>query len=101
MHLVESSLWTVIVAFLAAFDIKKPVDDQGNVVEPPIVFDNPIIRCVPGSFAHNANLVAADLCALLLPCNCYGNRTPNPFPCDIKPRSPRHAELIQQDVSSA
>lgn len=43
-HLVESSLWIAIASFLAAFDIKKPVDDQGKVVEPSIVFDNPLIR---------------------------------------------------------
>ncbi|KAI0746722.1 cytochrome P450 [Daedaleopsis nitida] len=70
-HLVESSLWIVIASFLAAFDIKKPVDDQGKIVEPSIVFDNPLFR------------------------------TPNPFPCDIKPRSARASELIRQEANTA
>jgi hypothetical protein len=29
---------------LATLDIRKPVDDAGNVVEPKVVFENPIFR---------------------------------------------------------
>ncbi|OBZ78498.1 O-methylsterigmatocystin oxidoreductase [Grifola frondosa] len=66
VHLIESSLWIVMASILAAFDIKKAVDDFGNVVEPEIAFDNAIFR------------------------------TPNPFKCDLRPRSETAVKVVRQ-----
>ncbi|KAI0764993.1 cytochrome P450 [Fomes fomentarius] len=70
-HLIESSMWIVIASFLATFDVKKAVDGKGNVMEPTVVFENAVFR------------------------------TPNTFPCDIQPRSPRAVGLVRQYVSDA
>ncbi|KAF9479201.1 cytochrome P450 [Pholiota conissans] len=71
-NLVQSSVWLVMVSMLATLNISKAVDDQGNVVEPEIKFENPIFR------------------------------VPNKFNCDMRPRSPKALSLIEQaDLLSA
>ncbi|PFH51601.1 hypothetical protein AMATHDRAFT_142046 [Amanita thiersii Skay4041] len=65
-NLVESSIWLVIASMIATLDIKKAVDEQGNVIEPEVKFENPIFRI------------------------------PNPFVCDIRPRSEKALRLIRQ-----
>ncbi|RPD65433.1 cytochrome P450 [Lentinus tigrinus ALCF2SS1-6] len=69
-HLIESSLWIVITSFLATFDIKKAVDEHGEIIEPAVVFENAVFR------------------------------TPNTFPCDIQPRSARAMALIREQSAS-
>lgn len=66
MNLVESSIWLLITCMIATLDISKAVDEFGNVVEPKVDFENPIFRI------------------------------PNPFECDIRPRSEQTLKLIQQ-----
>jgi len=66
MNLVESSIWLLISSMIATLDISKAVDEFGNVVEPKVDFENPIFRI------------------------------PNPFKCDIRPRSEQALKVIQQ-----
>ena len=43
-NLVISSIWLLLVSMMATLDISKAVDEEGNVVEPKIDFNNPIFR---------------------------------------------------------
>ncbi|KAK0186879.1 cytochrome P450 [Armillaria mellea] len=65
-HLVESSAWLLIANMIATLDIRKAMDDEGNVIEPVIEFDNSVFR------------------------------TPNPYKCTIKPRSEQAVKVISQ-----
>ena len=44
MNLVESSIWLLLVSMMATLDISKVIDEDGNVVEPKVDFNNPIFR---------------------------------------------------------
>ncbi|KAF9559108.1 cytochrome P450 [Agrocybe pediades] len=66
LNLVDSSVWLLMASMLATLDISKARDDYGNVVEPDVVYENPIFRI------------------------------PNPFKCDLRPRSQKSIALIQQ-----
>ena len=58
MHLVESSVWLLIVSLLATLKISKAVDEHGNVVEPELKYENPIFRCIVNSiFLMNRVLI--------------------------------------------
>jgi hypothetical protein len=46
MHLVDSSVWLLMASMLATLTIAKAVDEQGNVVEPVIKFENAVFRWV-------------------------------------------------------
>ncbi|KAI0701720.1 cytochrome P450 [Earliella scabrosa] len=70
-HLIESSLWIVIASFIATFDVAKAVDAQGTLVEPVVAFENAVFR------------------------------TPNSFPCSIRPRSPRAVALVREHANAA
>ncbi len=35
-----------MTSFLATFDTKKEIDERGDIVEPAIVFENAVFRCV-------------------------------------------------------
>lgn len=63
--LAESSVWLTIAKSLAAFDITKGVDKNGNEIEPSVDF-------LPGFLSY-----------------------PAPFKTSIKPRSSVHEELIR------
>ncbi|EPQ59616.1 cytochrome P450 [Gloeophyllum trabeum ATCC 11539] len=65
MNLADASIFISCAMSLAAFDIAKVVDASGNVLEP--VLDN-----TSGTISH-----------------------PKPFPCSIKPRSPKAEALIR------
>ncbi|EAU86925.2 cytochrome P450 [Coprinopsis cinerea okayama7 len=65
-HIVDASLWLLVVRMMATLDISTPVDEKGNAIDIVPVFDNPIFR------------------------------TPNPFPCDMRPRSEKAVNLIRQ-----
>ncbi|KAK0470749.1 cytochrome P450 [Armillaria novae-zelandiae] len=58
-HLVESSAWLLIANI-------NSMDDEGNVIEPVVEFDNSVFR------------------------------TPNPYKCTIKPRSEQAVRVISQ-----
>ncbi|KAJ7190544.1 cytochrome P450 [Mycena pura] len=68
-HLANSSVWITIASVLAAFDISKPVDDAGEVIEP--------------SYKYIARLVLMPL----------------PFKCSIKPRSEKAVALIKASIN--
>jgi hypothetical protein len=63
--LAESSVWLTIAKSLAAFNIKKGLDEKGREIEPTVDF-------LPGIISH-----------------------PVPFKATIQPRSPKHEELIR------
>ncbi|KAF8880650.1 cytochrome P450 [Infundibulicybe gibba] len=65
-NLVESSVWLLIVSMIATLDISQPVDDHGNIIKPKVVFNNPIFRI------------------------------PDPFKCNLRPRSEQSMKLILQ-----
>lgn len=44
MHLVESSVWLLVVSVLATLKISKAVDEHGNVIEPEVKYENSIFR---------------------------------------------------------
>ncbi|THH15233.1 hypothetical protein EW146_g5213 [Bondarzewia mesenterica] len=48
-HLGEASVWFLVASMLATLDIKKPLDENGNVIEPHIEFTNSIFR-TPSEF---------------------------------------------------
>ncbi|KAI0324071.1 cytochrome P450 [Cubamyces sp. BRFM 1775] len=62
--MIDSSLWVAIASMLASFDIRKAVDEFGNVVEPEVVYDNSVFT------------------------------TLKPFKYDIRPRSPQAVKVI-------
>ncbi|KAF7985952.1 hypothetical protein HWV62_43898 [Athelia sp. TMB] len=64
-HMAKESIWLTAGSILACFNIEKSVDLQGNVIEPSG-------RYLPGLI-----------------------RTPESFPCVIKPRSKESADLIK------
>lgn len=78
-----------MASMVATLDISKPTDQSsGKPIEPTVEFDNPIFRSVY---------------ILLLMCACFSLthssaviRTPNPFDCDIRPRSEQALRLIKQ-----
>lgn len=63
--LADSSIWLTIANSLAAFDIRKAVDESGEVVEPSVLF-------TPGIISH-----------------------PYPFRAEIGPRSQKYEDLIR------
>lgn len=48
----RASIWIVAASILAAFDITKAVDDNGNVIEPSGEYSSGFITCVELSFYH-------------------------------------------------
>nr|BAL05152.1 cytochrome P450 [Phanerodontia chrysosporium] len=65
-YLADDVVWLAIARILAVFDIQKAVDADGNVVEPHIEFTTVLT-------SH-----------------------PKPFPCSLRPRSEKAAELVRQ-----
>lgn len=49
LNLVDSSVWLLMASMLATLDIGKASDDYGNILEPEIVYENPIFRYVSSS----------------------------------------------------
>ena len=45
-NLIESSAWLLIVSMIATFDISKLVDEQGDVIEPEVQFNDSVFRFV-------------------------------------------------------
>ncbi|EKM55771.1 uncharacterized protein PHACADRAFT_195823 [Phanerochaete carnosa HHB-10118-sp] len=65
-YLADNMVWIAVVNILAAFDVRKTKDADGNIIEPQIEFITSIT-------SH-----------------------PKPFLCDLKPRSENAAKLIRQ-----
>jgi len=45
-HLIESSMWLLMVTMLATFDMSKPIDDYGHTIEPDVQFNDSVFRYV-------------------------------------------------------
>ncbi|GJE97077.1 hypothetical protein PsYK624_132870 [Phanerochaete sordida] len=65
-YLANDMVWIAIARILAVFEVQKARDAAGNFIEPSIEF-------VTNLTSH-----------------------PKPFPCDLRPRSEKAAELIRQ-----
>jgi hypothetical protein len=59
-HLIESSAWLLIVSMIAVFDMSKAVDEQGNIIEPEVQFNDSVFRFVASPIACNVNLTSTD-----------------------------------------
>lgn len=70
MHLVDSSIWLLMICMMATLNIRKSVNENGEVIEPKYTFNNSIFR------------------------------TPTPFMCDIRPRSEKALLLIKQSEAA-
>ena len=65
-YVADNAVFVTIAQSLAVFDISKPVDQAGNVIEPVVEFE-------PGTASH-----------------------PVPYTADIRPRSEKHEALIRK-----
>ncbi|KAI0316607.1 cytochrome P450 [Amylostereum chailletii] len=45
-HLVESSIWLLMATMLSVLSIRAPLGPDGKPVEPKVVFDNLVFRCM-------------------------------------------------------
>jgi hypothetical protein len=82
-----SAVWVAIASIIYCFDIKKAVDESGNVIEP--------------SHEYLSALTVYVISLILLPDNLTSLRPhsfPKPFKCSIKPRSDRHERAIRSAV---
>ncbi|KAJ7162657.1 cytochrome P450 [Mycena crocata] len=70
-HLATASMWIAVTSILAAFDITKAVDENGQVIEP--------------SYEYVSGLVV----------------NPRPFKCVIKPRGPETVAMVEAAVNAA
>ncbi|TRM66193.1 cytochrome P450 [Schizophyllum amplum] len=65
------TLWIFVASTLAVYDIRKAVDSNGHIIEPPLAYESTLI-------SH-----------------------PLPFACDIRPRSDATAALIRQTADES
>ena len=84
-YLADNTVWIAIVRLMAVFDIQKAKGADGNVIEPKIEFVTALTR-----FAR------APQCARHVYPDAVVSSHPKPFPCDIRPRSDKAAQLISQ-----
>ncbi|KAJ7633666.1 cytochrome P450 [Mycena polygramma] len=70
-HMATAGLWIAIASILATFDITKPLDEEGQVIEPSFEYDSGFINF------------------------------PLPFRCSIRPRSLHAVELINEALVHA
>lgn len=65
-HLVDSSVWLLVVSMLATLDISKAVDDLGNTVEPTVKYNNAVFRYVVSSRKYFCSYGLTNLCFLII-----------------------------------
>lgn len=72
-HLIEQSFWIVMTTILATLDISKAKDENGNVLEPNVVYENSVFRYV--AFSHFCSFVVSYgilRCRLVSTSDCHG-----------------------------
>ncbi|KIM86577.1 hypothetical protein PILCRDRAFT_308713 [Piloderma croceum F 1598] len=65
-HLIESSMWLLMVTMLATFDMSKSIDEYGHTIDPDVQFNDSVFRI------------------------------PSAFKCSLMPRSEQMVRLIRQ-----
>lgn len=45
-HLIESSMWLLMVTMLATLNMSKPTDEYGRTIEPNVQFNDSVFRHV-------------------------------------------------------
>jgi hypothetical protein len=45
-HLIESSMWLLMVTMLATLNMSKPTDEYGHTIEPNVQFNDSVFRHV-------------------------------------------------------
>ncbi len=82
----DSSNWLLIASIIATMNITKAIDEKGKLLNPNMLsrisFSGQLFIFIGCSATH---------CEA-----CCSFRTPNPFKCDIRPRSEKALELIRQ-----
>ncbi|KAJ3477354.1 hypothetical protein NLI96_g10518 [Meripilus lineatus] len=69
-HLIEQSFWIVMTTILATLDISKAKDENGNVLEPNVVYENSVFR------------------------------SPSTFQCDLRPRTEQALKIMRQTADA-
>lgn len=77
-----SSVWITIASLIAVFDIKKAVDEHGNVVEPTYEYESALIWY---------SLLSVIVDYLIE----FFSSSPKPYKCSITPRSKEVENLIR------
>lgn len=94
IHLVESTIWFVLVSMIATMDISKEVNEHGHAIEPEIKFENTVFR-----YVFVRPLDSSLLCALAI---AFADRpklrNPSKFQFALKARSGQHARLVHEAV---
>jgi len=71
---------------IATMDIGKAMDENGNVITPPLEFTTGFVRFVSSFFSLKKDVLFISL----------SKSHPKPFKCSIRPRSEQAVMLIQQ-----
>ncbi|KAJ2917334.1 hypothetical protein MD484_g3040, partial [Candolleomyces efflorescens] len=90
-HMSLDSLYAMITATLAVFDISSPVDKDGSAKALNPIYSDGLLWFVPFSPESQKS------------CEAHTNQMkshPEPFELDIKPRSDRHRQLIESLTTS-
>jgi hypothetical protein len=81
-HMAQESVWLAVSSIIAAFDISKSVDENGNVIEPTHEYLQSLIWCVGTRPRITFYLI-------------FISSMPLPFTCSINPRSEEIERLIR------
>lgn len=79
----DSSVWFAAATILACFDLSCPMDADGKHIVPSDEMRSGLVAYVATSFAFHSSALTMH------------RRIPVPFSCILKPKSPKHAQLIQ------
>ncbi|KAG5650875.1 hypothetical protein H0H81_010675 [Sphagnurus paluster] len=86
-----SAVWITIASLVAAFDIGKAVDADGNVIEPSYEYTTTgLIQWVEFLYPLSMSLIEVRPVS----------SAPLPFECSIKPRSPQAEILIRETLDA-
>ncbi|KIK66610.1 hypothetical protein GYMLUDRAFT_157089 [Collybiopsis luxurians FD-317 M1] len=84
-----SAIWITVASVLAVFDISNAMDENGQIINPPIKYDtSKLQKCVtfPGQIYLDMIIIPPS--------------QPYPFKCSIKLRSPERLDIIQAGIDS-
>lgn len=84
-YMAFSAVWIALASLLYCFDIKKAVDENGDIIEPTHEYLSGVLVYVlhPG---------------IVLSYLTVTRSIPKPFKCSVTPRSPQHERAIHSAV---
>ena len=83
------TIWLAIANVLAAFSLEKPLDEDGNIIEPSGEFVSGLFRRVPLELSTSSGSLMFEN---------YVTSPPKPFKASIKPRFSGAVELIRSPI---